>query len=178
MSEPHIYRGVRPTFRLPRASAPQSLRQAFGRFPTGVCVVSFDGPDGKHGLTVNSFTSVSLDPPLILVSIGKKTRSHDMLINQPFTVSVLGVEQEDLARHFAGRPNVEPVWREGEYAPRLANTLAHFECTPWNNYDGGDHTLILGEVRDWGYRRGDALGFNGSSFTTIREHEAGPEFLL
>ncbi|MER5390404.1 flavin reductase family protein [Saccharopolyspora sp. NPDC002686] len=150
----------------------QQFRGCLGRFATGVAVVTFDGLDGtgatkRHGLTVNSFTSVSMDPPLVLVAIQRSVRAHGLLAGRPFTVNVLGAEQRDVAMHFAGKPNVEPVWTEGEHAPRLANAAAWFECTPWAEYDGGDHTLFLGGVESFDHRRGDCLGFVDGSFVTI-----------
>lgn len=162
----------------------QHFRGSLGRFATGVAIVTFDSePDAagasvRRGITVNSFTSVSLDPPLVLVSIARSTKSHDELAGRPFTVNVLGAEQEDLARHFAGRPAREPQWVEGERAPRLARVLAWFECTPWAAYDGGDHTLYLGRVEAFDYRTGDALGFVSGRFTTIPEYLLGQEDLL
>ena len=160
------------------------FRGSLGRFATGVAVVTFDaaptaeGASARHGITVNSFTSVSMEPPLVLVSIARSTRAHDELAGRPFTVNVLGAEQEKLATHFAGRPSDEPVWVEGGLAPRLAGVLSYFECTPWAAYDGGDHTLYLGEVVDFNYRSGDALAFANSSFTTIPESQLGMEDLL
>ena len=70
------------------------LRTALGRFATGVAVVAFDGPDGRHGMTINSFTSVSMRPPLVLASVARKARAHDALEGQPFSISILGAEQE------------------------------------------------------------------------------------
>lgn len=156
----------------------QHFRGSLGRFATGVAVVTFDGRQGRHGITVNSFTSVSLDPPLILVSIAKTTKSHDELRDHPFTVNILGAEQEELARHFAGRPAREPLWVEGETAPRLSGVLSYLVCTPWAVYDGGDHTLYLGRVVEFDYRPGDALGFVNSRFTVIPEYLLGHEALL
>lgn len=149
------------------------LRGGFGRFATGVAVVTFDGTDAdgttkRHGLTVNSFTSVSMDPPLVLISIQRNVRAHALLTGNPFTVNVLGAEQRDLAMHFAGRPNQEPHWIEGSHAPRLADTASWFTCTPWAEYDGGDHTLFVGRVEDFGYRTGDCLGFLDGGFVTVR----------
>ena len=101
------------------------LRSGLSRFGTGVCVVTVAGQDGEHGLTVNAFTAVSLDPPLVLVSIGRKARGHGLLEGAPFAVNVLGAEQETVARHFAGDPHPECVhWEQGEVAPRLAGALA------------------------------------------------------
>lgn len=154
------------------------FRGSLGRFATGVAIVTFDGVSKRHGITVNSFTSVSLEPPLVLVSIARNTRAHDELAGRPFTVNILGAEQQALAMHFAGRPGVEPEWVEGPVAPRLSRVLAYFECTPWAAYDGGDHTLYLGEVVDFNYRSGDALAFASGRFTTIPESQLGVEDLL
>jgi flavin reductase len=161
------------------------FRGTLGRFATGVAVVTFDtsassvqAEPSRHGITVNSFTSVSMEPPLVLVSIAKTTRSHDQLRDHPFTVNILGAEQEALARNFAGKPDSEPLWVEGDIAPRLSGVLAFLACTPWAAYDGGDHTLYLGEVKEFDYRSGDALGFVNSRFTVIPEHLLGHEALL
>jgi flavin reductase len=154
------------------------FRGSLGRFATGVAIVTFDGVSKRHGITVNSFTSVSMEPPLVLVSIARTTRAHDELASRPFTVNILGAEQRTLAMHFAGKPGQDPLWVEGEVAPRLAGVLAFFECRPWAAYDGGDHTLYLGEVVDFNYRSGDALAFANSSFTTIPESQLGVEDLL
>lgn len=154
------------------------FRGSLGRFATGVAIVTFDGATKRHGITVNSFTSVSMEPPLVLVSIARSTKAHDELAGRPFSVNILGAEQKQLALHFAGRPGPDPVWVEGATAPRLSNVLAYFECTPWAAYDGGDHTLYVGEVVDFNYRNGDALAFANSSFTTIPESQLGMEELL
>ncbi|MEO7005950.1 MAG: flavin reductase family protein [Terrimesophilobacter sp.] len=156
----------------------QHFRGSLGRFATGVAVVTFDTDQGRHGITVNSFTSVSLEPPLVLVSIARTTKSHDELADRPFTVNVLGAEQRALASNFAGKPTGEPRWVEGPVAPRLAGVLSYFECTPWAAYPGGDHTLYLGEVVNFDYRAGDALGFVNGQFTTIPEYLLGHEALL
>lgn len=135
------------------------FRGSLGRFATGVAVVTFEGPDGPKGITINSFTSVSMDPALVLVSIAKTAKSHEQLSERAFAVNILGAEQQALALHYAGKPNREPQWVDGKWAPRLAGALSHFECKPWAAYDGGDHTLFIGEVQEFGYRDGDALGF-------------------
>lgn len=154
------------------------LRGGYGRFATGVAVVTLETSGGRHGITVNSFTSVSMEPPLVLVSIARNTVSHDELAGKNFTVNVLGAEQEAIAMHFAGTPNQEPKWVEGDVAPRLAGTLSWFACTPWAAYDGGDHTLYVGEVQDYDYRSGDTLGFVSGRFTEIPEFMPGHESLL
>jgi flavin reductase (DIM6/NTAB) family NADH-FMN oxidoreductase RutF len=155
-----------------------ALRSCLSRFVTGVAVVTFDGPRGRSGITCNSFTSVSLDPPLVLVSVARTARSHDDLHDRSFCVNVLGAEQEATARSFAGRPAGEPAWLDHPVAPRLAGPLAWLACEPWREYDGGDHTLFLGLVSDFGYRDGDALGYANSRFTVFAEPAYGHEFLL
>jgi flavin reductase (DIM6/NTAB) family NADH-FMN oxidoreductase RutF len=156
-----------------------ALRSCLARFATGVAVVAADGPDGRVGLTVNSFTAVSLEPPLVVVSVHKQARSHDAFLGRPFAVSVLGAEHELLARHFAGRPQVADVpWLEGGSLPRLANSLAVVECAPWAAYDGGDHTLVVGEVTAFNYREGDALGYFCGRFIPLHAPAHGIEFLF
>jgi flavin reductase (DIM6/NTAB) family NADH-FMN oxidoreductase RutF len=155
------------------------LRSCLGRFATGVTVVTFGTPEGPGGVTVNSFTSVSLEPPLVLVSIARTTKAHDNLGDRPFCVNVLGAEQEALARRFAGGDaDIRPRFAAGGRAPRLEGALAHVECAPWRTYDGGDHSLFLGEIVDFAHRDGDALAYIGSRFTTIAEPEAGVEYLI
>jgi flavin reductase (DIM6/NTAB) family NADH-FMN oxidoreductase RutF len=163
-----------------RTSVPRAhhFRGSLGRFATGVAIVTFDGATKRHGITVNSFTSVSMEPPLVLVSIARTAKAHDELAGRPFTVNILGAEQRLLAMHFAGRPGPEPLWVESATAPRLSNVLAYFECTPWAAYDGGDHTLYLGEVVHFNHRNGDALAFANSAFTIIPESQLGMEDLL
>jgi len=164
----------------PEAALAAALRSCLGRFVTGVAVVTFDDADGPRGITVNSFTSVSMEPPLILVSIAKTARSHDALAQAiPFTVNVLGAEQEALARRFVRGGEELPVrWLEGSSPPRLLGTLAHFQCAPWRSYDAGDHTLLLGEVVDFDSREGDALGFFTSRFMPVAELRLGHEELI
>lgn len=156
----------------------RSLRSCLGRFATGVVIVTFDAPDGRRGITVNSFTSVSMDPPLVLVSVAKHARSHDLLKGRPFCVNVLGGEQEALARQFAGAGGGTAVWVDEAPVPRLAGVLAHVQCRPWRDYDGGDHTLFLGEVVEFDYRDGDALGFHAGRFTAVPDTQLGIEDLI
>jgi flavin reductase len=165
------------TARLPTLDLP-ALRSCLSRFGTGVCVVTVEGPDGKHGLTVNAFTAVSLEPPLVLVSVGKRARGHRLLEGRPFAVNVLGAEQEEVALHFAGDPHPDHVlFAAGDVAPRLAGALAVLECLPWRAYDGGDHTLYVGEVVDFSYRGGNGLGYFCSRFSELDETVLGVEYV-
>lgn len=129
---------------------PRELRQCLGHFATGVTVVTCDGDGTEHGATVNAFSAVSLDPPLVLVSLDRRSRICRYIENGAFTVNILCEPQHDIALHFAGRPMAEPpVWERPDpaLAPQLAGALATVACTPWRSYDGGDHVIYLGEVR-------------------------------
>jgi flavin reductase (DIM6/NTAB) family NADH-FMN oxidoreductase RutF len=156
-----------------------ALRSGLARFATGVAVAVVDGPDGRHGLTINSFTAVSLEPPLVLISVLKRARGHDFFLGRPFAINVLGSEQETVALHFAGRPQLDDVnWEGGPGTKRLAGALAFFECAPWAAYDGGDHTLVVGEVTDFDYWAGDALGYFCGRFVRWDAPVFGIEFLF
>ncbi|HJS04551.1 MAG TPA: flavin reductase family protein [Variovorax sp.] len=132
----------------------RQLRQALGAFPTGVCLVTTTTPDGKReGMTINSFASVSLDPPLILWSIRDDTRSADaFLASRAFNLSVLNAGQRELAWHFA-KPAADKFERfaaafdaGSNECPRLVDSVATFECSTYSRHQEGDHTIILGRV--------------------------------
>ncbi len=145
------------------------LQNSLGRFVTGAAVVTVEGDRGPVGAVVSSFTSVSKEPPLVLVPIGKSTDVHDPMSGSPFVINVLRAEDRDLAVHFQGQAGGVPEWVHGEYAPRLRGALAHFECTAWADYDLGDRTLYVGRVEDFDFRRGDALGADGDRFISVPE---------
>ncbi|WP_067814254.1 flavin reductase family protein [Actinomadura kijaniata] len=130
------------------------LRRTFAAFPTGVTVVTVGG-DSPHAMTANSFTSLSLDPPLALICVGHQAVMHGRLAAGHFGVSVLGVGQEALARRFAdlSRPlgaaqfdgvDCDPGPATG--VPLISGALARFECRLWRTYEGGDHSIFIGEV--------------------------------
>jgi flavin reductase len=131
------------------------LRRAFGTFATGVTVVTVGG-DHPHGMTANSFTSVSLAPPLVLVCVDKNAAMHELLrTSRGFGISVLASHQEPVARHFANRTRPLGVaqfhsveWRPGEHtgAPLIEDAIARFECRRWGTYAAGDHTVFVGEL--------------------------------
>jgi flavin reductase (DIM6/NTAB) family NADH-FMN oxidoreductase RutF len=146
---------------------PRELRRCLGHFTTGVTVITCAGADGTpHGATVNAFTAVSLEPPLVLVSLDRRSRLCALLEAAPFTVNVLEASQKDLALHFAGRPNQDVIWDpESDCgAPQLAGALAHIACTPWEHHDGGDHVLYLGEVQQFRIHSGQPLLFHTGKF--------------
>ena len=153
---------------------PGELRQALGHFATGVTVITCRGADETaHGATVNAFTAVSLEPPLVLVSLDRRSTVCSLLESRPFTVNVLEAGQKDLATHFAGRPSQDVEWdADGACgAPRLSGTLAHISCLPWQHYDGGDHVLYLGEVQEFRIHHGRPLLFHTGKF-----HRLGDDF--
>lgn len=128
------------------------FRQALGQFATGVAVITADGGDGEPvGLTMSSFNTVSIDPPLILFSADRRVLSLPALIAaKGYAVNVLGRGQEHLSNQFA-RANADK-WAAVECsaghagAPLIKDALAHFECEPYARYDGGDHLIFVGRV--------------------------------
>lgn len=153
---------------------PKELRRALGHFATGVTVITCRGQDGQpHGATVNAFTAVSLEPPLVLVSLDRRSKVCSLVESRPFTVNVLEAGQKDLAMHFAGKPCQNVEWdADGACgAPRLGGALAHISCLPWQHYDGGDHVLYLGEVQEFHVHHGHPLLFHTGKF-----HQLGDDF--
>lgn len=136
----------------PSLADPRLLRNTLGNFATGVVVLTYRSGDSYYGVTVNSFTSVSLDPPLLLVSMQRTSRALTYLLERPFAVNVLGDNQLGTALHFAGKPQDAHLieWVDDDIAPRINGSLAYFQCTPWAGYDGGDHVLVLGRVMSYG----------------------------
>lgn len=132
---------------------PRRLRDAFGCFTTGVTVITaFDADHRPVGLTANSFTSVSLDPPLILFCLDRRSRRAPVFqATDRFAVNVLHAGQETLSTRFA-RGAVEKdhladiAWTAGEGAPMLSDAMAVFTCARHAVHDGGDHLIIIGRV--------------------------------
>ncbi|GAB3398687.1 flavin reductase family protein [Amycolatopsis echigonensis] len=146
---------------------PKRLRTVLGEFSTGVTVVTYRDADGQpRGATMNSFTSVSMDPPLVLVSVARRAKACAGLADNEFTVNVLAANQLDVALHFAGKPKNGPIsWHEPESGPpRLTGAAAWLQCRPWRTYDGGDHVLVLGQVECHDARRLDPLIFHRGEF--------------
>ncbi|MFB4165346.1 flavin reductase family protein [Alteribacillus sp. JSM 102045] len=148
---------------------PKDFRNCMGHFATGVTVVTSETETKTHGFTVNSFTSVSLDPMLVLVSVDRNTKALDVLKDNNFIVNVLRDDQQDTAMHFAGRPqDPKPFeWEKGLLGQRIKHSLAHIECEPWVAYDGGDHVLYLGEVKNFEYYSGQPLLYFCGKFSEV-----------
>jgi flavin reductase (DIM6/NTAB) family NADH-FMN oxidoreductase RutF len=150
----------------------RQLRNALGRFPTGVTVITTRGRDGKReGLTANSFSALSLDPPLVLWSIVRKSASlPGFLAAGHFAVNVLASDQSQLSHRFA-TPHADKFEgldvHEGHGgSPLLPGTLASFECETQQTIEGGDHMLFVGRVRRIRYRDGEPLIFNAGKYAT------------
>jgi flavin reductase (DIM6/NTAB) family NADH-FMN oxidoreductase RutF len=131
---------------------PASFRQLMGRFATGVTVVTATSPDGKpSGMTVNSFNSVSLDPPLVSICVDREADMHVTLTGQTgFVVNILSSDQESISRRFAeNRPdrfNGVGYRLSSDGHPIIEGVLAHIECTAHNSMNAGDHSVVLGQV--------------------------------
>lgn len=136
-----------------RTVAANDFRAALARWASGVTVVTAAGPDGPVGLTASAFTSLSLDPPLVLVCVGQAGASHDPVIAAPgFAVHLLGEDQEHLSARFARARDdrfTETEWEPGPFgAPLIPGCLARLVCARESAFEGGDHTILVGRVTD------------------------------
>jgi len=152
-------------------AAARELRSVMGRFATGVTVITTIDRDTIHGMTANAFLSVSLRPPLVLVSLGR-CRMNEMLPRTGrYGVSVLACDQEHFAAHFAAQraSPVEPrfVWEHG--LPLLDGALAQIVCRVVDIHPAGDHVLWIGEVEHLHHRDGEPLLFYTGRFGTLSE---------
>lgn len=134
---------------------PKAFRTALGAFATGVTVITAMGQDGKPiGMTANSFNSVSLDPPLVLWSLAKKAFSlQDFIAAKHWAVHVLSADQEHISNQFARGgadkfAGVNPI-TSAHGVPLLQNCAARFECAGTFQYEGGDHIIFVGEVKQF-----------------------------
>lgn len=150
----------------------RELRDGFGEFMTGVTVVTTRDADGEPtGLTANSFTSLSIDPPLVLFSIGKSSNTFEAFAaGNGFAIHVLAADQLELSARFAakGLDRMEGVdWSPGvDDIPVIAGTLTCFECRPEHVYEGGDHLILVGRIERFtvGDRARPALGYFRSEY--------------
>jgi len=152
-------------------------RAACARFATGVSVVTcLDAEGHPHGLTINSFTSISLEPPLILVSIDLSHAILGHFLKCPwFAVNVLSEDQERISHRFSSvsenRFN-DVDWQTGESGmPLLAGTLAHLECSAVRHIEIGDHAVLIGEVRRASHSEGKPLIYFNRCYRSLRDNE-------
>ncbi|WP_339863324.1 flavin reductase family protein [Paremcibacter congregatus] len=152
---------------------PAALRSALGRYPTGVAVVTTtNATHHPVGMTINSFASVSLDPPLILWSIDRQSDLFDVFTGANYyALHVLGQDQQDLSNHFASPgkdkfANLTP--EEGlEGLPLLPDHIARFQCRIVARHEGGDHVILVGHIHDIRQNDGAPLVFHDSRYTSL-----------
>jgi len=133
---------------------PREMRDAMGCFATGITVITAKDADGKPvGLTVNSFNSVSLEPPLVLFSLDRRANCAEAFaVGSAFAVNVLGVEQQAESNHFASKADdkfadIPFAWHAGSNGcAMLDSAIARFECITETTHDGGDHVIVIGRV--------------------------------
>lgn len=161
----------------PQTMDAQRFRRALGAFPTGICLVTTIADDGKReGMTINSFASVSLAPPLILWSIRDDARSSDaFLTSRTFVLSVLAADQAELAMHFA-KPAPDKFERYEEAfepgigaCPRLKRSVATYECSVYSRHQEGDHTILLGRVHEFSVADHAPLMFHAGKMGSMKE---------
>ena len=162
----------------PHTIDPRAFRSALGRYPTGVAVVTAVDESGRAvGMTINSFASVSLEPPLVLWSVQLNTTSSEAFRKAArFAVCVLASDQEETALRFARTDEDKFRGLEVETGlggvPILPGALAIFECRTWAVYPGGDHEIIVGEVERLSTRPGAPLGFHEGRFVALDAPQA------
>ena len=128
-----------------------TFRRLMGQFATGVTVITVKRGEVMHGMTANTFTSLSLDPPLVLFCVGRDARMAGLLDGADgFAINILANDQEDVSRHFAGRhfeigAGVE-LLQQGPVAPLVPGSLGALSCLIETMHDGGDHWIVIGRV--------------------------------
>jgi flavin reductase (DIM6/NTAB) family NADH-FMN oxidoreductase RutF len=153
------------------------FRKALGCFATGITVITLDSDDEVHGMTANAFTSVSLDPMLVLVCVDQRARTHSHLhAKKRFGVNVLSDHQRAISEYYA-RPErtheraeeeAGAVFERTEHGtPVLKGALAYLECRLHSAQDAGDHTIFIAEVEEVVVREGEPLLFFGSKYRKI-----------
>lgn len=157
-----------PTIFAPNGSNARLLRDAFGRFATGVTVITCNSDRGPLGMTANSFSSISLDPALVLWAPARASRRFPAFEQAAhYAIHVLGSEQRALCETFAsdGFALSRIIHDTNAHGvPLIAGCLARFECRRTAVHEAGDHALIVGEVEQAELRSGEPLAFFGGAF--------------
>ncbi len=151
----------------------RELRNALGRFATGVCLITTVTEEGvPMALTANSFSSVSLDPPLVLWNLQDSSDVYDIFATpKHFAINVLALEQQDLSNQYAkkGQHEIEAAhFDAGKFgAPIIKNALVSFECELETTHPGGDHLIIVGRILDMQERAGEPLLFYAGGYREL-----------
>lgn len=153
------------------------FRRCLGQYGTGIAIITTEDEGRRAAVTVNSFTSVSLDPPLVLWSIAHTSRSRELFSSSGrFAVNILSAKQMDVSRHFSSKLEdkfADAAWAPGAFgAPLLDGCLAHFECETYSLVDGGDHTIIIGLVKRASRFEGEPLLFSQGQYSIADSHPA------
>ncbi len=153
------------------------FRKALGGFATGITVITLDSDNEVHGMTANAFTSVSLDPMLVLVCVDKRARTHSHLhTKKRFGVNVLAENQRAISEYYARPARTHDRAAEEAGAafertqhgtPVLRGALAYLECRLHTAQDAGDHTIFIAEVEEVVVREGNPLLFFEGKYRTI-----------
>jgi flavin reductase (DIM6/NTAB) family NADH-FMN oxidoreductase RutF len=157
-----------------RGVDPQHMRSAMGAYSTGVAVISTETDDGLFGMTVNSLTSISLEPPLLLVSLKNDARTTSAVAERgAFTVSILGQRQDAIADRFARRGEDRfgglELFRTEGGLPFVPKALAVVECSVDRTLDAGDHVIVLALVVSCEVRDGAPLVFFRSHYHDVAD---------
>ena len=148
----------------------RALRDAFGAFLTGVTVVTTHDSDGAPlGFTANSFTSVSLEPPLLLVCLANSSVNYDAIIHAPgFAINILAESQKEVSNTFASPVEdrfATVSWSKGPYgSPVLDDVAAWFDCSMHKAVDAGDHTILIGKVEEFATGTASGLGYSRGAY--------------
>ncbi|VTU40265.1 FMN reductase (NADH) NtaB [Variovorax sp. PBS-H4] len=153
----------------------RAFRRCLGQFSTGVTVITGNGVGGPVGVTANSFSSLSMDPPLILWSISRSSRSFDAFVSATaFTVHILASDQIDLSQRFASKMEDKFAgidWRPGLLgAPLIPGAAAILQCTTEAFHDAGDHVLLIGRVVHFARAAASALVFAQGRYAIAEDH--------
>ncbi|MED3661054.1 flavin reductase family protein [Ureibacillus sp. FSL K6-8385] len=146
------------------------FRNAMGKFATGVTVLLTHHEGETHGMTANGFMSVSLNPKLVLISVGHNTKFINKVSqSKKYTVNILAEDQEHYSRHFAGQPNAVVEFEALAEQPVLKGAIAQIACEVVSEHIEGDHTLFVGKVVDLRFEDKDPLLFFGGKYRQLAE---------
>ncbi|OLO26688.1 flavin reductase [Alkalihalophilus pseudofirmus] len=153
----------------------RKFRSAMGKFATGVTVITTEANGEVHGMTANAFMSVSLDPKLVVISIGEKAQMLDRIKNsKTFAVNILSTEQQELSMIFAGQIKEKREVNFGQLGgvPVINGAIAQVACDVVNEHVEGDHTLFIGRVIDIQLDEKEPLVFHNGQYRTLVPNEA------
>ena len=144
------------------------FRKAMGKFATGVTVLTTIHEGDIHGMTANAFMSVSLDPKLVVISVGKNARFLDKVTqSKRFAVNILAEDQQQISQHFAGKPQGDVHFATLDGLPVIDGAIAQITCEVASVYEEGDHTLFIGRVTDLKLEEKNPLLFFGGKYSEV-----------